>query len=59
MEVVWLSAPETPVIVTELKGAERDRIYAEQVKAMPGFGEYEEKLTGVRTIPVLALRRTA
>jgi deazaflavin-dependent oxidoreductase (nitroreductase family) len=48
-----------PVTVTELKGAERDRIYAEQVKVMPGFGEYEEKLAGIRTIPVLALRRAA
>ncbi|HEY5457832.1 MAG TPA: nitroreductase family deazaflavin-dependent oxidoreductase [Acidothermaceae bacterium] len=48
-----------PVTVTELKGAERDRIYAEQVKVMPGFGEYEEKTAGIRTIPVLALRRAS
>ena len=46
-----------PVIVTDLTGAERDRVYAEQVKRYPGFGEYEEKNIGIRTIPVLALRR--
>jgi deazaflavin-dependent oxidoreductase (nitroreductase family) len=46
-----------PVTVTDVTGAERDRIYAEQVKLYPGFGEYEEKTAGVRTIPVLALHR--
>jgi deazaflavin-dependent oxidoreductase (nitroreductase family) len=46
-----------PVTVTDLKGAERDRVYAEQVKLHPGFGEYEQKTAGIRTIPVLALRR--
>ena len=46
-----------PVTVTEVTGPDRDRIYAEQVARMPGFGEYEEKTKGVRTIPVLALRR--
>ena len=34
-------------------GAERDRIYAEQVKRFPGFGEYQEKTT--RVIPVVEL----
>ncbi len=47
-----------PVTVTELTGDDRDRVYAEQVKRMPGFGEYEQKTEGVRTIPVLALRRS-
>jgi deazaflavin-dependent oxidoreductase (nitroreductase family) len=46
-----------PVTVTEVTGADRDRIYAEQVKRFPGFGEYEVKTAGIRTIPVLALRR--
>jgi deazaflavin-dependent oxidoreductase (nitroreductase family) len=46
-----------PVAVTELSGDERDRVYAEQVKRMPGFGEYEQKTEGVRTIPVLRLTR--
>jgi len=47
-----------PVTVTELSGDERDRIYAEQVKRMPGFGEYEQKTAGIRTIPVLKLTRS-
>jgi deazaflavin-dependent oxidoreductase (nitroreductase family) len=47
-----------PVTVTDVTGAERDRVYAEQVKRYPGFGEYEQKNVGIRTIPVLALRRT-
>ena len=46
-----------PVTVTELSGDERDRVYAEQVKHMPGFGEYAQKTEGIRTIPVVALRR--
>jgi deazaflavin-dependent oxidoreductase (nitroreductase family) len=45
------------VTVTEVTGAERDRIYAEQARRHPGFAEYEQKTAGVRTIPVLALRR--
>jgi deazaflavin-dependent oxidoreductase (nitroreductase family) len=47
-----------PVTVTELSGAERDRVYAAQVQVMPGFGEYEEKTKGIRTIPVLQLKRS-
>jgi deazaflavin-dependent oxidoreductase (nitroreductase family) len=43
--------------VTELSGEERDRVYAEQVKRMPGFGEYAEKTEGIRKIPVLQLKR--
>ena len=46
-----------PVSVTELTGGERDRIYAEQARRYPGFAEYEQKTAGIRTIPVLALRR--
>jgi deazaflavin-dependent oxidoreductase (nitroreductase family) len=45
------------VKVRELAGDERDRVYAEQVRRMPGFGEYEQKTAGIRTIPVLALSR--
>ena len=45
------------VRVNELEGAARDRIFAEQVARMPGFGEYEEKTKGLRTIPVIALTR--
>lgn len=46
-----------PATVTEVTGDERDRIYAEQVKRMPGFGEYAEKTEGIRKIPVLRLSR--
>ena len=47
-----------PVSVTEVSGEARDRIYAEQAGRYPGFAEYAEKTAGIRTIPVLALRRT-
>lgn len=46
-----------PVTVTELTGADRDRVFAEQARRFPSFGEYQEKTAGIRTIPVLALRR--
>ena len=46
-----------PVTVTELSGDERDRVYAEQVSRNPGFGDYEKKTAGIRTIPVLQLDR--
>ena len=45
------------VSVRELSGADRDRIYAEQARRYPGFAEYERQTAGVRTIPVLDLRR--
>ena len=45
------------VTVSEVTGEERDRLYAEQVSRMPGFGEYEEKTEGIRVIPVLRLTR--
>lgn len=44
---------EVTAVVTE--GAERDRLFAEQVARYPGFGEYQEKTT--RVIPVVALQR--
>ena len=45
------------VTITELEGDQRDHVYAEQVKRMPGFGEYAQKTEGIRTIPVLRLAR--
>jgi deazaflavin-dependent oxidoreductase (nitroreductase family) len=45
--------------VSDVVGEERDRIYAEQARRMPNFAEYEEKTKGIRTIPVVALRRAA
>jgi deazaflavin-dependent oxidoreductase (nitroreductase family) len=41
------------VTATEIKGAERDRIYADQAKEYPGFAEYEAKTD--REIPVVIL----
>ena len=46
------------VTVTELTGDERDRVYEEQARRYPGFAGYADKTAGIRTIPVLALRRT-
>jgi deazaflavin-dependent oxidoreductase (nitroreductase family) len=46
------------VTVQEITGDARDRIYDEQARRYPGFGEYAEKTAGIRTIPVLELRRT-
>ena len=46
------------VTVSEVTGDERDRIYDEQARRYPGFAEYAVKTAGIRTIPVLAPRRT-
>ena len=45
------------VTVRELTGAQRDRIYDEQARRNPGFAEYARQTAGIRTIPVLELRR--
>ena len=47
-----------PIIVRELTGDERDRIYAEQARRYPGFADYAKQTEGIRTIPVLELTRT-
>ena len=47
-----------PVTVRELPGDERDRIYDEQARRYPGFADYARQTAGIRTIPVLALRRS-
>ena len=39
----------------EIKGEERDQIFAKQVQRMPGFGDYEQKTA--RKIPVMELQR--
>jgi deazaflavin-dependent oxidoreductase (nitroreductase family) len=54
---IEVGASTYPVTVTRLSGDERSRVYAEQVRRMPGFGEYEAKTAGIRTIPVLELTR--
>lgn len=45
------------VTVSEVTGADRDRIYGEQARRYPGFADYAAKTEGIRVIPVLALRR--
>ena len=46
------------VTVHELTGEERDRVYDEHARRYPSFAEYERQTAGVRTIPVVALRRS-
>jgi deazaflavin-dependent oxidoreductase (nitroreductase family) len=46
------------VTVRDLKGEERDRVYAEQARRYPGFADYAKQTEGIRTIPVVELRRT-
>ena len=55
---VEVGTEDYPVSITEVTGERRDRIYTEQASRYPGFAEYEEKTAGIRTIPVLALRRS-
>jgi deazaflavin-dependent oxidoreductase (nitroreductase family) len=43
----------------ELTGSERDRAWEKIKASRPGFGDYEKKTAGIRTIPVLALRPAA
>jgi deazaflavin-dependent oxidoreductase (nitroreductase family) len=46
------------VTVREVTGPDRDSIYSEQARRYPGFAEYERQTAGIRTIPVLELRRS-
>jgi deazaflavin-dependent oxidoreductase (nitroreductase family) len=55
---VEVGTEQYPVSITEVTGADRDRIYAQQASLYPGFAGYAEQTAGIRTIPVLALRRT-
>ena len=55
--VVEVGTETYKVIVGELTGDERNRIYAEQARRYPGFAQYEVRTAGIRTIPVLKLTR--
>jgi deazaflavin-dependent oxidoreductase (nitroreductase family) len=46
------------VTVRELGGDERDSVYDEQARRYPGFADYARRTAGIRTIPVLELRRS-
>lgn len=54
---VEVGTEQYPVTVTELPAEERDRVYRLQAERYPRFAEYAQKTAGIRTIPVLALRR--
>jgi deazaflavin-dependent oxidoreductase (nitroreductase family) len=45
------------VTVRDVTDIERDRVYAEQARRYPGFADYARQTAGIRTIPVLELRR--
>ena len=51
-----VGAEKFEATATEVTGAPRDEIYAEQARYMPGFADYEKATT--RVIPVIALTRT-
>jgi deazaflavin-dependent oxidoreductase (nitroreductase family) len=44
-----------PVKATIVEGEERDQLFAQVTKSMPGFAEYQQKTT--RKIPVIVLER--
>lgn len=46
------------VTAREVSGEERDRLYDEQARRYAGFADYAQKTAGIRTIPVLALKRS-
>ncbi|HVM66849.1 MAG TPA: nitroreductase family deazaflavin-dependent oxidoreductase [Acidimicrobiales bacterium] len=50
---VEVGADTKSMRAVEVTGAERDRLFAEQKRRMPGFADYEQKTT--RVIPVIAL----
>lgn len=54
---VEVGTDTSDVTVSELVGEERDRVFEEQARRYPGFAEYAKKTAGIRTIPVLVLRR--
>ena len=45
--------------VRELRGDERVPIYDEQACRYPGFADYAQLTAGIRTIPVLELKRSS
>lgn len=52
---VELGAESFQARATVTQGAERERLFAEHVRQMPGFGDYQQKTT--RQIPVIVLER--
>ena len=54
---IEVGAETVPVRAAEATGEERERLFAEQVRRIPVFGEYEQKAG--RTIPVVVLTPAA
>ncbi|MDI9915566.1 nitroreductase/quinone reductase family protein [Rhodococcus sp. IEGM 1379] len=54
---VEVGTEKYPVSVREETGDKREKIFDLQASRYPGFAEYAAKTAGIRTIPVLALRR--
>ena len=54
---VEVGTEKYPVSVREVTGDKREKIFNLQASLYPGFAEYAAKTAGIRTIPVLALRR--
>lgn len=50
---VEVGTEKVPVAARVAEGVERERIWAEQVRRAPGFGEYQKNIK--RTIPVVIL----
>jgi deazaflavin-dependent oxidoreductase (nitroreductase family) len=51
--VIEVGTEKIRVHAVELRGQERDRLYARQAELFPGFGDYQKRTT--RVIPVVAL----
>lgn len=52
---VEVGSERFPVRATVAEGQERDRLYSQQVAAMPNFADYQKKTA--RRIPVVILER--
>src|SRR5438552_17750976 len=55
---VEIGTESFPARARVAQGEERDRIFEQQKVDWPGFADYEEKLKGIRVIPVVVLDRT-
>ncbi len=51
---IEVGAEKIAVRAVELRGPERDRVYARQAELHPGFGDYQRGTS--RVIPVMALK---
>jgi deazaflavin-dependent oxidoreductase (nitroreductase family) len=55
---VEIGTESLPVRARVAGDQERDRIWSKQKSALPQFAEYEEKTSGIRTIPVVVLEKS-